>query len=379
MPTPTGRMPVRVNDLLSIQIFPKSTHTPIHSETMRYLLSFIRLIAAFVLLASVARAEHLEVEPGEDRVTVKVDGKLFAVYLTESETRPAVWPILGPTGKEMTRAFPHRPASEGQRSDHPWHRSVWFAHSDVNGTDFWHEGRGGGIVKHQKFLQVKGGKQAVIVAANDWINSDDERECSDIRSLTFGADQYTRWIDFDITILAIDKDVVFGDSKNGCLGVRAATAMKVDAESDGRIVNNLGDVNKETWGKKASWVDYQGLIADEALGIAVFNHQNSFRFPTYWHVRTYGLCAANPFGVRAFENSDDFDGSFTLSKGDTISLFYRIILHTGDDDEANIHQRFLRYAKLDKTSLASVTADERLERASGQSGSPAAADKTASK
>ena len=30
----------------------------------------------------------------------------------------------------------------GEDTDHPWHRSVWFAHSFMSGVDFWNEGTG---------------------------------------------------------------------------------------------------------------------------------------------------------------------------------------------------------------------------------------------
>jgi len=332
-------------------------------STMRNVFIVPALVWFVTVTMPFIRAADLEVEQQSDRVTIRVDGNLFAIYLTQSESRPAIWPILGPTGKEMTRAFPHRPASPSERSDHAWHRSLWFAHADVNGVDFWNEGRSGGAVKHREFLVVEGGSEATIVTANDWVNSDGERECSDLRALTFGAADEIRWIDFDITILAEDQEVVFGDNKDGCLGIRVAPTMKVEAEEGGRIVNNLGDADKQAWGKKASWVDYVGPIDSKTHGIAILNHPNSFRFPTYWHVRTYGLFAANPFGVRAFENAKDLDGSFTLPQGDSISLFYRIIIHTGDENEAGIHQRFLRYAKMDKISVlrrsASVDPTER--------------------
>ena len=44
------------------------------------------------------------------------------------------------------------------------------------------------------------------------------------------------------------------------------------------------------------------------MGIAILNHPASFRYPTYWHVRDYGLFAANPFGLHDFkwgENKDE--------------------------------------------------------------------------
>ncbi len=74
------------------------------------------------------------------------------------------------------------------------------------------------------------------------------------------------------------------------------------------------------------------------------NHPSSFRFPTYWHVRTYGLFAANPFGWHHFRGSDDQDGSHTLAPGESITFSYRFLFHKGDEKEAKVAEAFKAYA-----------------------------------
>src|SRR2546426_6254040 len=67
------------------------------------------------------------------------------------------------------------------------------------------------------------------------------------------------------------------------------------------MVNSTGATGeKRIWGKRADWVDYYGNVAGEDVGIAIFDHPENFRHPTYWHARGYGLFAANPFGTREF-------------------------------------------------------------------------------
>ena len=122
----------------------------------------------------------------------------------------------------------------------------------------------------------------------------------------------------------------------------------------GNIVNSLGDTDGATWGKQSSWVDYHGPVGKEnqVVGIAILNHPSSFRFPTYWHVRTYGLFAANVFGIHNFENSNEKDGSHTLKPGATMTFRYRVLLHRGDEKQARIAEAFVEYAKIDKSSVA---------------------------
>jgi hypothetical protein len=119
--------------------------------------------------------------------------------------------------------------------------------------------------------------------------------------------------------------------------------MRVDSKQGGRIVNSDGLTDADAWGKRAAWVDYHGPVDGRRVGIAILNHPSSFRFPTYWHVRTYGLFAANPFGVHDFTGAGD--GTSTLPAGDTLNLRYRLVLHTGDEKEGDIAAAYESYAK----------------------------------
>ncbi len=305
------------------------------------------LLPVLCCAPSVAAAEFsLELE--SDRVLVKMDDQLFARYIFQSGGKPILWPIMAPTGSEVTRGYPMRTASKEETSDHQHHRSFWFAHGDVNGTSFWHEGPRHGTTIHREIVRLDSGPQALIVTRNDWVDPDAKVICTDETSLTFGAKGDTRWIDFDITIRPVDEPVKFGDTKEGTFGIRVAGTMKVDAGLGGRIVNSAGQTDKEAWGKPASWVDYQGPIDGETVGIAIMNHPSSFRFPTYWHVRTYGLFAANPFGLHNFKNSVKVDGSHTLRPGESMTLRYRVLLHQGDEKTGRVAEAFSEYAKLNK-------------------------------
>jgi hypothetical protein len=304
---------------------------------------------AFVLCVVVSslQAADFKVEQTDEGVTVLKDGQLLTKYVIKSGNKPILWPLIGPTGKEITRGYPMQKESPEERADHPHHRSLWFTHGDVNGHSFWHEAKIPPQIEHREFVKVEGGPQAVIVTRNDWLAPDGSKVCEDERTITFGADGDRTWIDFDITFKA-DKDAVkFGDTKEGCFGVRVAGTMKVDAKQGGKIVNSEGQTDREAWGKQAPWVDYHGPVDGETVGIAIMNHPSSFRYPSYWHVRTYGLFAANPFGLHNFVSKDK-DGSHTLQPGESMTLRYRVLLHKGDTQQANIAKAFEQYAAVEK-------------------------------
>ena len=70
-------------------------------------LCFVGICLGLSANSGLAAAE-LEAKLSEDgkKVTVTIGGKLFAEYLTCSGTKPIIWPIVGPTGKRMTREYP---------------------------------------------------------------------------------------------------------------------------------------------------------------------------------------------------------------------------------------------------------------------------------
>ena len=313
-------------------------------------MNLLRLLApvAFTLLAAgAASAEKFTVEQSDDAATVLLDGKLFTRYLTKSGAKPVLYPVIGPGGAAMTRAYPLE-EKEGERTDHVHQRSFWFTHDKVNGVGFWHENDNHGEIVHREFVKAEGGDQATIVTRNDWVGPDGKKILEDERTLVFGAEGDKRWIDFEITLKATEGEVTFGDTKEGTFGIRVAESMKVDAKMGGQIVNSEGQTDGAAWGKRAAWVDYHGPVDGKTVGVAILNHPSSFRFPTYWHVRTYGLFAANPFGANDFTRGQDGDGSQTLKKGDQIALRYRVLLHPGDEKEGRVAGEYEKYAKTPK-------------------------------
>ena len=100
-----------------------------------------------------------------------------------------------------------------------------------------------------------------------------------------------------------------------------------------------------TWGKRAEWCDYFGPVDGKTVGIAIFDHPGNPRHPTWWHVRDYGLFAANPFGLHDFEKKPAQAGNMTIAAGKSVTFRYRIYLHEGDDKQAKVAERYQEYAR----------------------------------
>ncbi len=304
-------------------------------------------------------------------VTVTYGGQPFAEYVIDEANKPYLFPVFGPTGKLMTRSFPMKKV-EGEQTDHYHHRGICFGHQDINGFDSWAE-RGSvtqvnrneialvpddkltdkqkaaiakmGVTKHVAFKEVAAeADKAIIVEQNEYIGGDGKKSATEIRRITFRVEGTTRLIDWDQEFTATEGEVTFGDKKDAGLSIRVPSSMAVDSKKGGQIVTSTGITDKDAWGKRADWVDYHGPVDGETLGVAMLDHPTSFRHPTSWHVRTYGLFTANPFGT--LDKADPVpNGPHTIKPGEKLLLRHRFLFHTGDEKSANIAAAYERYAK----------------------------------
>jgi hypothetical protein len=169
--------------------------------------------------------------------------------------------------------------------------------------------------------------------------------CTDERLLRFRSDgSAVRSIDYEITLIASHGDLVIGDTKEGSMSIRVPSTMTVNGKNGkGHIVTSEGLRDGKTWGKAAAWVDYWGPVQNQTVGIAVFDHPSNPRHPTRWHVRTYGLFAANPFGLHHFDNQAGSPGDLKISAGGHVTFRYRFVFHTGDDQQAGIATLYKAY------------------------------------
>jgi hypothetical protein len=275
-------------------------------------------------------------------VDIRLEGTPFTTLDSTTGPKPYFFPLNGPNGKPFTRSFPMRDIP-GEKRDHPHQRSMWFTHGKVNGIDFWSEQKGHGRIVEKSRQAQDHDTVGTIRTTDDWVGPDGKIVLSDVRVVRVFQTKGARILDFDITLKADHGAVTFGDTKEGMFGVRVASSMDVDAKTGGKITNSDGLTDAAAWGKAAAWVDYTGPVEGETVGIAILNHPDSFRYPTTWHVRTYGLFAANPFGWHDFGMKKS--GDYTIPAGESIRFGYRAILHKGDTASAGLPAAFEAYAR----------------------------------
>lgn len=292
----------------------------------------------------------VRVRPAGPNLDVMVDDHLLTTYQPTSCSKPVFFPVYGPTGEMFTRSYPMGDVA-GEDRDHPHHRSLWFTHGDVNKVDFWSEDKPGtptekktrgSIRETARRVVVEGPALARLATRDDWLAPNGRRICRDRRTATFYRTRSVRIMDFEFVIEATDGPVTFGETKEGMFGLRVASTMDAKKKQGGKITNAEGVTDTRAWGKASPWVDYVGPVQGRTVGIAILNHPGSFRFPTTWHVRDYGLFAANPFGGKEFGRPEW--GAHTIPAGESMRFAYRVILHEGDTASFGVPAHFEGYA-----------------------------------
>ncbi len=292
-------------------------------------------------------------EVGNEKLEIYRSGELFTNYWCGGkDSKPYIYPLPFSGIKSVTRNFPMAKVA-GESTDHKHHRSVWTGWGSLNGEDLWSEEEGHGFIIHKYFtLFSEGFCSANFRVLNHWCGRSNDKLLEENRSVTFySTGEETCLLDYEVALFASEKDVEFGDTKEGgMLCVRMATPLEGD--KGGMIINSEGAYGQaECWGKRASWCDYSGTIDGKKTGICLYDSPQNLKYPVYWHVRNYGLFGANPFGVSEFKGNRQFNGAYTLKKGNELVFRYRMLIHKGGAEDAKPAVHFHNFVNPPKVSV----------------------------
>ncbi len=288
--------------------------------------------------------EELDAEaPAAGIVTKNVNGKLdvelagspfMTFHHTTSYPKPVINPILSPNGVNMLR----EPMEAWGKGEHPWQRGLTLMQGAINGVDCWNEqaGRSGFGRTQQDKISISHNSLSLLVESDNTWYEHDRPLMTDSRSYRlFDSDREAVVFDISLTLKASYGPVTIGDTKEGgFLCIRVNPSMNASDEGDMRNAYGATD-ERGCWSLPSHWMDYYGPVAGgETVGFAIFDHPQNFRYPTTWHVRGYGLFAPNCWM---------FKPDYHLSEGESLMFRWRVIVHTGNTDQADISSRFLDY------------------------------------
>lgn len=293
--------------------------------------------AAQVALPHAKPAPRMQVLPlPNDEASIRRDGvELTRYYFGPALRRPFLYPIVGPSGRSLTRmGHPHDPVT------HSHHNSVWISHNDVNGDSFWDD-RGAGRIVHRRIIRYDDTDDAAsIVTLNAWIGKGDKVYMMERRGMVVQPLPQDEWLlILDVQLEAQGQPVTLGKTPFGPIGVRMAKTIGVN-DGGGLIRNSEGKVDEKgpngVFRKPARWVDYSGPIAPKvAEGITLFDHPSNPGHPTPFHVRNDGWMGA----------CLTLDRPITIEPGQPLRLRYGLYVHGGVPTAEAINERWNAFAR----------------------------------
>jgi hypothetical protein len=302
------------------------------------------------------------IEVKKDHVDFRVGKELVARYnISSEEFKPYFWPVNAPGGIPVTRAWPMVKDPPGKSKDHVHQKSVWFCHGEImpdgaeavaqigsKNVDCWGESPKSGRIVCTHVGEpkaVKGG--AVLLTRNEWRSVGGNKVLDETRTIGLYDLGTARLIVLDIDLHASVVPVLFGDTKEGSLGLRVNDQIS-EKYGKGRLENAEGLVGaKAVWGLFSAWSDYSGLVNDREVGIAGLDDPKN-RSPIAWHSRDYGLMAGNPFG-RAKSGFPPVKGRtdvVKLAKGEHLKLRYGILIHLGNARDGKVAEHYKTFLNL---------------------------------
>lgn len=273
-----------------------------------------------------------------DEVSFQREGAEIArYYFGDDLNRPFLFPIMGPSGRPLTRmGHPHDPET------HSHHNSVWISHRDVNGANFWEDRSSGGAprvrIAHKRIVAFEDGTESASVASvNAWTGESGKVLLQERRVMTAASLPDREWLlIIDLQLEPEKEATTLGKTPFGLIGVRMAKTIGVN-DGGGVIRNSAGGTNEAgCFWKAARWVDYSGPITASAVeGISLMDHPGNPGHPAVFHVRNDGW-----MGI-----SVTFDGARTIAAGEHMRLRYGLYIHGGMPSAERLNEKWTDFSR----------------------------------
>ncbi len=293
---------------------------------------------------SFAATPQIKITENKDTLDLTIDGKPFTTYRFNPTPddpdfhRPLFFPVLADDGTGYTSDRARETAGQAKR-EHPWHRSVWVGHGDMNGIDHWSHRD-----NDKKLQRLSSSIQSPAMGFVEELTWDGKEEgkpvVTEVRTVKFIAyDDGARAMDVTSKLTAASGDVVFKVKPLNVSGVEAGWLSarineQVPQGKKGKITSSSGAADeKSARSQPAVWCDYSGPIDGKMYGIAEFDDPKNPGHPAPFHVRQFGLITH--LGTL----------NWTLGDGQSQTFHHRLIFHPGDGASAKLDERYKEFAQ----------------------------------
>lgn len=273
-----------------------------------------------------------------EQVSFQRDGaELARLHFGPGLNRPFIFPLLGPSGRSVTRmGHPHDPVS------HSHHNSIWVSHNDVNGWSFWADrGTNQGRIIGQRLEKLEDADTgAAATIFNHWVDKNGKVLLEERRRVSLELlPNNESLLVLDLRFEAKSAPVTFGKTPFGLVGVRLAKTIGI-TDGGGTIRNSEGNVDEQgdngCFWKRARWCDYSGpMVPGRSEGATLLDHPANPNHPTFFHVRSDGWMGT----------SFTHDGPRVVEPGKPLQLRYAVYVHGGAPASATLQKQWEAFAK----------------------------------
>lgn len=289
----------------------------------------ISILLIIICLSNTFAQTKIIAQKFNSKIDIIINKNLFTSYIfSEDEKYPFFFPVNGPSNASVTSM---------RNANYPHHSSLFFGCDRVNGGNYWQEGlERGQIISIRADIIESGNDKVIIENECIWRRPNASAPIKDTRKITITAPSNDIYqIDFDVTLEML-MDVIIEKTNHSLFSGRMDADLAVI--NGGTMINSNGEKGeKETFGKKAAWIDFYGKRGDKQEGMAIMQHPSNEWYPAPWFTRDYGFFSPSPMYW------PQNDKETVLKKGQTIKLKYRVLVHSGDTSNAKIAEQFEKY------------------------------------
>lgn len=308
-------------------------------DRRRWLQRVTQSLAAWGAAGPLRAVDYDKPAPGSEKLTAEQTNGLLVfrwnnrtvgAYRAQlTQKFPYFYPLCGPaTGVSLLAesALPY-----------PHHRGLWLGCQPMNEGDYWGDTSldKGHIRSKQLQLGKATPESAVFTNACEWIRKDAPSPLEDKRTFTIhAADNKLWWMDADL-ILTAREDIAIKQAKHSFFALRVIP--QISPLYGGVLANSEGGIGAEgTYGKPARWCGYHGKSAGDMVeGLAVMDHPENPWAPCPWFTRDYGHFSPSPFAF--------LKQPWTLAKGKSIRMRYRVVMHAGTPKQAGLDALYRKW------------------------------------
>ena len=243
-----------------------------------------------------------------------------------------------PIGDTIPAGHEHDPSLE------PHQRAMYFGHGDINGFNFWAEevfskyyGNGYhsafGQMVFRRIEEIRPGPASVSFA----LRSTSRDRTANRLPKKFNNSRSAAMVTHGRSTVSLS----FARSRTGQVWRHEGGHFRPSARSRTRCAHGNhgnsegGEGEAQIWGKRANWVDVDGVIDGQALGVAIFDHPKSFRHPLLARPRLWIVGCESIWPARLYHDPHQ-DGSYTIPVGGSIQFRYRVFIHDGNYKQAHV-------------------------------------------